>query len=53
MLNTEHKKTVKEDISPKNKEKKPTLDNIIFAQDFLLLRGAYNFRHALLKFYQQ
>ena len=30
-----HKKTAKEDISPSNKERKPTLDNIIFASDFL------------------
>ena len=53
IFNTEYKKTTNEDISPKNKDRKPTLDNIIFAPDFLLLLEAYNSRHALLKFYQQ
>ena len=35
IFKTVHKKAAKEDISPSNKEKKPALDNIIFAPDFL------------------
>ena len=35
IFKTVHKKTAKEDISPNNKEKKPALDNILFAPDFL------------------
>ena len=34
IFKTVHKKTAKEDISPSNKERKPALDNIIFAPDF-------------------